>query len=191
MLEFINELNSRFLTLWNSKKSPEEFQNFNGRNKVEILSCKIEFCDRTVSYCHHHHIYSPTYSVSHTCTQEVAKQPLSWRGFSSLVISVIYEEKNQIKPNKLELKISLTHKNQRNKPTNQISRLLKDIRRDVMGPNGYLLRLLLDRTCVKSLPLLVSFLYTFSFKFFVPLPRYLYTCKVYIINKSFVTKKKK
>jgi len=103
------------------------------------------------------------------------------------VISVIYEEKNQIKPNKLELKISLTHKNQRNKPTNQISRLLKDIRRDVMGPSGYLLRLLLDRTCVKSLPLLVSFL----FKFFVPLPRYLYTCKVYIINKKLCYQKKK
>ena len=74
------------------------------------------------------------------------------------MISVIYEEKNQIKPNKLELKISLTHKNQRNKPTNQISRLLKDIRRDVMGPNVYLLRLLLDRTCVKSLPLLVFYI---------------------------------
>jgi len=31
------------------------------------------------------------------------------------MISVIYEEKNQIKPNKLELKTSLTHKNQRKK----------------------------------------------------------------------------
>jgi len=87
----------------------------------------------------------------------------SWRKFSSLVISVIYEEKNQIKPNKLELKISLTHKNQRKKkPTNKISRLLKDIRRDVMGPNVYLLRLLLDRTCVKSLFYILSLFSLFS-----------------------------
>ena len=58
--------------------------------------------------------------------------------------------------------IADTQESKKKKPTNQISRLLKDIRRDVMGPNVYLLRLLLDRTCVKSLFYIHSLFSPFS-----------------------------
>ena len=58
--------------------------------------------------------------------------------------------------------IADTQESKKKKPTNQISRLLKDIRRDVMGPNVYLLRLLLDRTCVKSLFYILSLFSLFS-----------------------------